>query len=254
MNTDMTSCESRMRELEKLLEYHSRRYYELDDPEISDAEYDRLFRELQDLEAACPDLASPQSPTKRVGGHVAEKFEKVRHQGSMGSLADVFSEEEFLAFDERTRETVPDAEYCVECKFDGLSVALEYRDGRFVQGLTRGDGVFGEDVTQNLMTVRTLPLTLASPVGHLIVRGEVFMPKKVFAALNEKKRRKRRKTIRESAERRGRLSPAAGQPALRIQKTGSVRLQRSGLFGNHTRNALRIPRMASLARFPCFQI
>lgn len=187
MNTDTTSCESRMRELEKLLEYHSRRYYELDDPEISDAEYDRLFRELQDLEAARPDLASPQSPTKRVGGHVAEKFEKVRHQGSMGSLADVFSEEEFLAFDERTRETVPDAEYCVECKFDGLSVALEYRDGRFVQGLTRGDGVFGEDVTQNLMTVRTLPLTLASPVGHLIVRGEVFMPKKVFAALNEKK-------------------------------------------------------------------
>ncbi|MBP5231115.1 MAG: NAD-dependent DNA ligase LigA [Clostridia bacterium] len=178
---------ARMRELESLIEYHSRRYYELDDPEISDAEYDRLFRELQDLEREHPDLASPQSPTKRVGGAVAERFEKVRHQGSMGSLSDVFSEEEFLAFDARIRETEPDADYCVECKFDGLSVALEYRDGRFVQGLTRGDGVFGEDVTQNLMTIRSLPLTLREPVPHLIVRGEVFMPKQVFAALNEKK-------------------------------------------------------------------
>lgn len=178
------NAEKRMRELEALLEYHSRLYYELDTPEIEDAEYDKLFRELQDLEAAHPDLASPTSPTKRVGGRVAEKFEKVRHQGRMGSLSDVFSEEEFLAFDDRVREVTPNAVYCVECKFDGLSVALEYRDGKFVRGLTRGDGEYGEDVTDNLMTIRSLPLTLKEAVPHLIVRGEVYMPKEVFASLN----------------------------------------------------------------------
>lgn len=173
-----------MRELETLLEYHSRLYYELDAPEIEDAEYDRLFRELQDLERENPHLASPTSPTKRVGGRVAERFEKVRHQGSMGSLSDVFSEQEFRAFDARVREVAPNAVYCVEYKFDGLSVSLEYRDGKFVRGLTRGDGVYGEDVTDNLMTVRSLPLTLRQSIPHLIVRGEVYMPKKVFAALN----------------------------------------------------------------------
>lgn len=178
------NAEKRMRELEALLEYHSRLYYELDTPEIEDAEYDKLFRELQDLEAAHPDLASPTSPTKRVGGRVAEKFQKVRHQGKMGSLSDVFSEEEFLAFDDRVREVTPAAVYCVECKFDGLSVALEYRDGKFVQGLTRGDGDYGEDVTDNLMTIRSLPLTLKEAVPRLIVRGEVYMPKEVFASLN----------------------------------------------------------------------
>ena len=178
------NAEKRMRELEALLEYHSRLYYELDTPEIEDAEYDKLFRELQDLEAAHPDLASPTSPTKRVGGRVAEKFEKVRHQGRMGSLSDVFSEEEFLAFDARVREVTPNAVYCVECKFDGLSVALEYRDGKFVRGLTRGDGEYGEDVTDNLMTIRSLPLNLREAVPHLIVRGEVYMPKEVFASLN----------------------------------------------------------------------
>ena len=175
---------SRMRKLEQELAYHSRLYYELDAPEIDDAEYDRMFRELQDLENAHPEYASPQSPTLRVGGKVAERFEKVRHQGRMGSLADVFSEEEFLSFDTRVRETAPNAAYCVECKFDGLSVALEYRDGRFVQGLTRGDGEFGEDVTDNLKTIRSLPLILNEPVPHLIVRGEVYMPKQVFADLN----------------------------------------------------------------------
>ena len=177
-------AEVRMRELEALLEHHSRLYYELDAPEITDAEYDRLFRELQELEAAHPDLASSTSPTKRVGGRVAERFEKVRHQGSMGSLSDVFSEEEFRSFDARVRETTPEAVYCVEYKFDGLSVALEYVDGKLLRGLTRGDGVYGEDVTDNLMTIRSLPLTLRQPIPHLIVRGEVYMPKAVFAALN----------------------------------------------------------------------
>ncbi len=178
------TAEERMRELEALLEYHSRLYYEKDAPEIEDAEYDRLFRELQDLEAANPHLASPNSPTVRVGGRVSEGFEKVRHGAPMGSLSDVFSVEEFYAFDDRVREVCPHAVYCVECKFDGLSVALEYVDGRFVRGLTRGDGEYGEDVTYNLRTIRSLPLTLKEPIPHLIVRGEVYMPKGVFADLN----------------------------------------------------------------------
>lgn len=176
---------ARMRELEAVLEHHSRLYYELDAPEIEDAEYDRLFRELQDLEAAHPENASPTSPTKRVGGNVAERFEKVRHAAPMGSLSDVFSEDELLAFDARVREVAPDACYCVECKFDGLSVALEYQNGAFTRGLTRGDGTFGEDVTENLKTIRSLPLTLREPVAHLVVRGEVFMPRTVFAELNQ---------------------------------------------------------------------
>ncbi len=182
-----TEAEKRMRELEDLLEYHARLYYEQDEPEITDDAYDKLFRELQDLEAAFPLLASATSPTKRVGGKVAERFEKVRHQASMGSLSDVFSEQEFYAFDARVRDSVPNAVYCVECKFDGLSVALEYRDGKLVQGLTRGDGTYGENVTDNLMTIRSLPLTLKQPISHLIVRGEVFMPKAVFAELNGKR-------------------------------------------------------------------
>lgn len=191
----MSDTEKRMRALETLLAYHSRRYYELDDPEITDAEYDRLFRELQELEAENPSLASPLSPTKRVGGAVAEKFRKVAHKAPMGSLADVFSPEEFREFDARVRETAPDATYCVECKFDGLSVALEYEDGKLVQGLTRGDGVNGEDVTDNLKTIRTLPLILNEPIPHLIVRGEVFMPRKTFASLNEKREENGEKTF-----------------------------------------------------------
>ena len=179
--------EKRMRELEALLAYHSKRYYEMDDPEITDAEYDKLFRELQDLEAAHPELASKQSPTLRVGGAVAERFEKVKHAVAMGSLADVFSHDELRAFDARVRETAKDATYCVECKFDGLSVALEYQGGKLVRGLTRGDGTFGEDVTDNLKTIRSLPLVLNEPVEHLTVRGEVFMPRAVFAKLNEKR-------------------------------------------------------------------
>ena len=185
----------RMRELEALLAYHSKRYYEQDDPEITDAEYDKLFRELQDLEAAYPGLADPLSPTKRVGGAVADKFEKVRHQAVMGSLADVFSHDELRAFDARVKESFPEATYCVECKFDGLSVALEYTDGKFTQGLTRGDGVFGEDVSANLKTIRSLPLKLNEPVPHLIVRGEVFMPRAVFASLNAEREAEGQKTF-----------------------------------------------------------
>ncbi|HOJ47376.1 MAG TPA: NAD-dependent DNA ligase LigA [Bacillota bacterium] len=173
-----------MRALEEKIEYHSRLYYELDSPEIPDSEYDKLFARLKKLEEEYPQFASPASPTKRVGGRVAERFEKVRHVIPMGSLTDVFSFEELEAFDRRVKQAEPEAEYVTECKIDGLSVALEYVDGIFVRGLTRGDGTFGEDVTDNLRTIKTIPLKLKEPVPRLIVRGEVYMPKKVFAKLN----------------------------------------------------------------------
>ena len=174
------NAEKRMRELEALLEYHSRLYYELDTPEIEDAEYDKLFRELQDLEAANPDLASPTSPTKRVGGAVLDKFEKVTHTVPMKSLQDVFSREELVSAIEKMGADL----YAVEYKIDGLSVSLEYRDGVFVRGSTRGDGVIGEDITENLKTVGAIPLTLNTPIPFIEVRGEVYMPKSVFHELN----------------------------------------------------------------------
>ncbi len=173
-----------MRRLEKELEYHSKRYYEEDSPEISDREYDMMFARLKELEALYPDYASPVSPTLRVGGAVAERFEKVRHVVTMGSLQDVFSIEELDSF---IKKTGSELLYTVECKIDGLSVLLTYEDGIFVKGATRGDGVFGEDVTANLKTVKSIPLKLNKPVKELVVRGEVYMPKAVFAAINKQR-------------------------------------------------------------------
>ncbi len=177
----MHEIEKRMRELEKQLEYHSKRYYEDDSPEISDREYDMMFAELKSLEEENPTLASPNSPTSRVGGAVAERFEKVRHPVSMGSLADVFSVEELVAFLDKT---APEATYTVECKIDGLSVLITYEDGVLVLGATRGDGTYGEDVTFNVRTIKDVPLKLKRPVKRLLVRGEIYMPKAVFAELN----------------------------------------------------------------------
>lgn len=173
-----------MRRLETELEYHSKRYYEEDSPEISDREYDMMFARLKELEATYPDLASPASPTLRVGGAVAERFEKVRHSVTMGSLQDVFSMEELSYFIQKTGR---DLLYTVECKIDGLSVLLTYEDGVFVKGATRGDGVFGEDVTANLKTVKSIPLRLNTPVKQLVVRGEVYMPKATFATINKQR-------------------------------------------------------------------
>ena len=181
---NIKEAEKEMRSLEQTLEYHSRLYYELDSPEIEDEEYDALFRRLVDLESLYPSLASPNSPTQRVGGRVAERFEKVRHTVPMDSFGDIFSEEEIIEFVDKIKKDFPDAEFVVEHKFDGLSVSLEYENGLLVRGLTRGDGVFGEDVTENIKTVRTVPLKLKRDVGRLIVRCEVYMPRKVFAKLN----------------------------------------------------------------------
>ena len=175
------------REMERLaaeIEKNAKLYYELDAPIIEDSEYDRLFDTLKRLEQEYPELASPSSPTHRVGGAVAKGFEKVRHSVAMGSLTDVFSEGELRAFGRKITEEYGNCEYVTEAKIDGLSVSLEYEDGVFVRGATRGDGVFGEDVTANLRTVRSLPLRLDGFDGSLTVRGEIYMPKKVFATLN----------------------------------------------------------------------
>ena len=172
--------------LREQIAYNSRLYYENDAPTISDYEYDMMFKELGELEAQYPELDSPTSPTKRVGGKALDRFEKFTHSVRMGSLTDVFSYEELCDFIDRTNAILgADTEYTVEPKIDGLSVSLIYRDGKFVCGATRGDGVTGEDVTENLKTIKTIPLELNEPIPYLNVRGEVYMPKAVFSQLNE---------------------------------------------------------------------
>ena len=174
-------------QLTRELEHANHLYYVLDAPEMPDYEYDRKLRRLEELEAAHPEYASPLSPTRRVGGEAVSAFQKVRHAVPLESLQDVFSFEEFEEFDARVRETEPDAVYSVEPKVDGLSVALEYVEGEFVRGATRGDGLVGEDVTENLKTVRSIPMHLENAPARLIVRGEVFMPRASFARLNEQR-------------------------------------------------------------------
>ena len=182
---DKFEAEKRITYLRERIEYNARLYYENDAPEISDYEYDAMFRELSDLEAEFPELDSITSPTKRVGGRALDKFNKFTHTVQMGSLTDVFSYDELSAFYDRMCEIIPsDAEYSVEPKIDGLSVSLIYRDGVFVQGATRGDGFVGEDVTENLRTVKSIPLKLKENIPYLNVRGEVYMPRSVFDELN----------------------------------------------------------------------
>ena len=174
----------RIEELTATLQEANYRYYVLDDPKIQDFEYDRLLRELEELEAKYPEWASEDSPTKRVGGEALSQFEKVTHPVPLMSLQDVFSMEELHDFLEKAMLSDMDTAFSVEPKIDGLSVALEYVDGKFVRGATRGDGNVGEDVTANLKTIRAIPMTLENAPPRLIVRGEVFMPKKSFEKLN----------------------------------------------------------------------
>ena len=174
----------RIRELTQILRDANYRYYVLDNPEMPDFEYDRLLRELEKLEAEHPELVLPDSPTQRVGGQALSKFEKVTHPVPLMSLQDVFSLEELDAFLEKIQDTYPGAAFSVEPKIDGLSVALEYENGVFVRGATRGDGEVGEDVTENLKTIQAIPMTLVGAPERLIVRGEVFMSKKRFEQLN----------------------------------------------------------------------
>lgn len=176
--------------LRRELEQHNYNYYVLDKPTISDFEYDRMLRSLEELEQANPELITPDSPTQRVGGKALDSFEKVTHRVPLESLQDVFDFDELGDFDRRVRESAPDATYIVEPKVDGLSVALEYQNGVFVRGATRGDGVVGEDVTENLRTIKSIPLKLEGVPPVLIVRGEVFMPKSVFEKLNEEREKR----------------------------------------------------------------
>ncbi len=176
----------RIKKLTEQLNQANHQYYVLDNPQMPDFEYDRLLRELENLEAEYPQFALPDSPTKRVGGEALSKFEKVTHLVPLMSLQDVFSLEELDDFLEKILLAFPNTEFTVEPKIDGLSVALEYENGRFVRGATRGDGVIGEDVTENLKTIYSIPMTLPNAPAKLIVRGEVYMPKKSFEKLNAK--------------------------------------------------------------------
>lgn len=182
-----------LKEIERLREELNRagyEYYVLDTPTMSDYDYDHALRRLEELEAAHPEAVTPDSPTQRVGGQALESFTQVTHRVPLESLQDVFDFEELRAFDQRVRGVEPHVSYSVEPKVDGLSVALEYQDGLFVRGATRGDGLVGEDVTENLKTVKSIPLRIPGATGTLIVRGEVYMPKKVFRALNEERERR----------------------------------------------------------------
>jgi DNA ligase (NAD+) len=176
--------------LRRELEQANYEYYVQDAPTMLDYDYDHKLRRLEELEGEHPELITPDSPTQRVGGKALESFQQVVHQVPLESLQDVFDYDELRQFDQRVRAAVPGAEYDVEPKVDGLSVALEYENGLFVRGATRGDGQVGEDVTENLRTVRSIPLRIPDAPARLIVRGEVYMPKKVFHALNEERERR----------------------------------------------------------------
>ena len=180
---DRSECEARARELREKLNHYGYLYYVMDDPEVPDYEYDMLYRELERLETEYPELQTPDSPTLRVGGKGFNSFEQVRHEVRMESLQDVFGMEEVSEFDRRLRENGEAPEYIVEPKIDGLSVSLEYRDGVFVRGSTRGDGDTGEDVTENLRTIAAVPLSLREKPAFIEVRGEVYMPLTSFEKL-----------------------------------------------------------------------
>jgi len=184
-----SSVEAEIRSLRDRINYHNYRYYALDDPQITDAEYDRLLRRLQDLEAAHPETVTPDSPTQRVGHAPLEAFREVRHLVPMLSLSNAMNHDEVLSFDRRVRERlgVDRVEYAAEPKLDGLAISLIYRKGVLELGATRGDGHVGEDVTQNIRTIKSIPLRLGGEYlpEVLEVRGEVVMPKKGFEVLNE---------------------------------------------------------------------
>lgn len=181
----MSDIEKRIEELTKELNYHTHKYYIEDAPEITDFEFDKMLVELERLEEKYPEFKKSNSPTARVGGEAVSSFEQVHHDVPMLSQQKAFSKEEILDFDRRVRAVVPNVSYVVEQKIDGLSVSLEYADGEFVRGSTRGDGITGEDVTENLKTIRTVPLSLKDKIPYLEVRGEVFLSRDNFQKIND---------------------------------------------------------------------
>lgn len=183
---DKEQIKSEYEQLCKQAEQHNFNYYVLDDPTIEDDEYDKLMRRIKEIEAENPEIVSESSPTQHVGGYAINTFEKVTHEVQMGSLQDVFSKGELYEFDERVKKAVGKAVYCVEPKIDGLSVSLEYKDGIFTRGSTRGDGFVGEDITKNLKTIKSIPMELCEKIPFIEVRGEVYMPKADFEKLVRK--------------------------------------------------------------------
>ena len=188
---DKKQAEKRIKELRKQVEYHAKRYYDDDNPEITDFEYDMMMLELRTLESQFPELITKDSLTQKVGGTVKEGFQKVEHEVPLQSLQDVFDFDEIEAFDERVKKQaeengIENPQYVVETKIDGLSAALEYVDGKFVRGATRGNGLVGEDVTENLKTIKTIPQELSEKI-NITVRGEVFISKKDFEEMNQER-------------------------------------------------------------------
>ena len=176
----------RLNEIKKLLNEYNYQYYVLDNPTVSDQEYDRLMQELQNIELEHPEWLTPDSPSQRVGGQVLESFTKITHQRMMLSLGNCFNEDELIAFDDKVREIYPQVEYVCELKIDGLAVSLVYADGHLDYGATRGDGTIGEDITHNVKTIKSVPLSIDYD-GDFEVRGEIFMPKKSFNELNQQR-------------------------------------------------------------------
>ena len=190
----MESNEQKLTELRTTLRHHEYLYHVMDTPEIPDAEYDRLMRELRELEAQHPELITPDSPTQRVGAAPLASFSQIRHEVPMLSLDNVFDEESFLAFNKRVQDRLKNSDdltYCCELKLDGLAVSILYENGLLVQAATRGDGTTGEDITSNVRTIRAIPLKLRGDniPQRLEVRGEVFLPQAGFEKINEEARR-----------------------------------------------------------------
>ena len=183
-------AKERIKELRATLEYHAKKYYDEDKPEITDYEYDMMMNELKSLEKQFPELIDKESLTQKVGGHVKEGFKQVEHEVPLQSLQDVFSYDELRDFDDRVKKQLNDGEanlkYVVETKIDGLSMAIEYKDGKFVKAATRGNGLIGEDVSANALTIKSIPKELKEPI-NIIVRGEVFIGSKEFEKLNEER-------------------------------------------------------------------
>lgn len=185
----MSDLSKRVKVLHELLHQYNYEYHVKDNPSVPDSEYDKLLHELIDIETQHPELKTADSPTVRVGGEAQSSFEKVRHETPMLSLSNAFNEDDLRRFDQRVREAVGEVSYMCELKIDGLAVSLKYENGRLVQGLTRGDGTTGEDITENLKTIHAIPLTLKQPISFE-VRGEAYMPRKSFMKLNEEKEKK----------------------------------------------------------------
>src|SRR5512132_477610 len=231
--------QQRIDELREQVDHHLHHYHVLDEPEISDAEYDRLFDELKALEDEHPDLITPDSPTQRVGAPPSERFQKVQHLTPMGSLEKVTDDESLFKWADDVRKRLDSDEpvaYVIEPKIDGLAVNLTYEDGRLVRGATRGDGIQGEDVTVNLRTIRSVPLKMRADGLPLVaeVRGEVYMPLSGFRELNER-----------IAELGQKLAPNPRNAA-----AGGVGLRPGGARGRAARVALGRARVAARARLP----